>query len=284
MSNVIKISLPQSNPHAPAVNVYLLPKQKFLIDAGPANTKSLILLKKVLSNYDLTLTNLNGIILTHHHTDHIGLLKMLPHSIPLFCDKAIKYYGSKQYLNDIRNNVNNMQLSNTIKKELIEHLSSRYCPYINNYKIYPISDIPFIVNSMCGHSSSDSVIRILDMLFTGDLILKGIYFNNLLDINPKTKKIQKKQAFDFLESLSKIKKMNNINKICPGHGTTLEFQKGVQIINKNIKALKKHHAQLLTLPSTLSYSEIKAIMFPKALKVPDYFYLSELYSFIKQKH
>lgn len=282
MSNVIRISLPQSNPHAPNVNVYLLPKQKFLIDVGPANTKSLILLKKVLSNYKINLTDLNGIILTHHHIDHIGLLKMLPHSIPLFCDKTIKYYGSTQYLNDIQNNVIKLKLPNIIKQQLIEHLSNRYCPYINNYKMYSISNIPFIVTlTMCGHSSSDSIINLQDILFTGDLILKGIYFNNLLDINPKTNQIQKKQAYDFFKSLSKIKKMNNINKIYPGHGPILKFEKGIQIIDKNIKALKKHYTQLSTLSPSLDYSEIKTIMFPKALEVPDYFYLSELYSFKK---
>ena len=206
MLDVLQISLPQTDYFAPKVNVYLLKKLKLLIDAGPANLQSFKLLETILAENNLSFNELNGIILTHHHNDHIGLLKFLPHTIPVFCDNSIKYYGSKQFLRDISRVIAELKLPEKIKNELISHLRSRYCPFINNYQIFPIENLPLLSYVMRGHSALDNVIQFKDMLFTGDLILKGIYFNNLLDLYPKTRQIQKNQANDFIESLSKIKK------------------------------------------------------------------------------
>ncbi|MEH6994067.1 MBL fold metallo-hydrolase [Neobacillus drentensis] len=57
-----------------------------LIDAGLNTEDCWDSLLKTLKNQGFTLTDITGILLTHHHTDHIGLVNRIvsTHSIPVY--------------------------------------------------------------------------------------------------------------------------------------------------------------------------------------------------------
>src|SRR5699024_9892597 len=91
----IRMSSPQINPiivptksNLRSYNFYLTQSngKRLLIDAGVDSEKSWSKLTDQLSQNNLEVSNLDAIILTHHHADHIGLVNRIREksNIPLF--------------------------------------------------------------------------------------------------------------------------------------------------------------------------------------------------------
>lgn len=72
-------------------NFYIVNHQDtlFLVDAGYDNEQSWEELQRVLRKNGYTLTDLDAILLTHHHFDHVGLVNRIvsEHSIPVYAHK-----------------------------------------------------------------------------------------------------------------------------------------------------------------------------------------------------
>ncbi|OLO26619.1 hypothetical protein BTR23_22620 [Alkalihalophilus pseudofirmus] len=69
-----------------AINTYLVYGEKLtLIDTGANLEKNWILLKDALRKFQLTIQDIDQILLTHHHVDHVGLLDRIleVHPIPV---------------------------------------------------------------------------------------------------------------------------------------------------------------------------------------------------------
>lgn len=84
MKNIHKITLPTPFPVGD-VNVYLLIDDKItLVDAGVKTEEAWTLLKGGLKELGFKITDIDQVVLTHHHPDHVGLLDFLPEDIPVF--------------------------------------------------------------------------------------------------------------------------------------------------------------------------------------------------------
>lgn len=80
LKSLHKLSLPTPFPVGP-VNVYLLRGDNLvLIDTGPKTEEALNALKSSLKQYEYTLNDIEVVILTHHHSDHAGLLDQFEHA------------------------------------------------------------------------------------------------------------------------------------------------------------------------------------------------------------
>src|SRR4051794_3900079 len=84
---VFPVIVPASN-ELKSFNFFLVKHENSLtlIDAGLNTDNCWNSLQMTLKDNDYTLTDITGILLTHHHTDHIGLVNRLvsTHSIPVY--------------------------------------------------------------------------------------------------------------------------------------------------------------------------------------------------------
>jgi glyoxylase-like metal-dependent hydrolase (beta-lactamase superfamily II) len=80
--NVHCLSLPTPFPVGD-VNIYLIEGDLLtLVDVGPKTDEALASLKEQLKTLNYTLSDIEQIVLTHHHPDHVGLLDEFQH-IPI---------------------------------------------------------------------------------------------------------------------------------------------------------------------------------------------------------
>lgn len=78
--SLVKISIPTPFPVGP-INVFLLKGDSLaLIDTGPKTKEALQALKRGLQQFGYTLRDIEMVILTHHHSDHAGLLDQFEHA------------------------------------------------------------------------------------------------------------------------------------------------------------------------------------------------------------
>ena len=77
-ARIIPIALP--TPFAVGdVNIYLLRGEALtLVDAGPNTKEAAAVLKSELAEQGLSLSDIDQVVLTHHHADHAGLLDEFP--------------------------------------------------------------------------------------------------------------------------------------------------------------------------------------------------------------
>lgn len=95
-----KIKLTTNWPVGP-VNVYLLFGDKItLVDTGLRNKQTWDELNQFLHNQELKLTDIDQIVLTHHHNDHAGLLDWIieRHPIPIYAHRNAQPYIARDPL------------------------------------------------------------------------------------------------------------------------------------------------------------------------------------------
>ncbi|MFD1848762.1 MBL fold metallo-hydrolase [Oceanobacillus bengalensis] len=94
VQRVEKIELTTNFPIGP-VNVYLLFGEKLtLVDAGLKTEQAWKELNDGLHNLGLTLNDIEQIVLTHHHNDHMGLLEWIleKNPVPVYAHKNTETY------------------------------------------------------------------------------------------------------------------------------------------------------------------------------------------------
>lgn len=158
--------------------VYLLQSQNknILIDTSSKENENELI--QELKNLNLKPENIDIIILTHAHYDHVENIKLFENA---------KIYG------DFTHIINSNHTQIRIKKILpIEKLP------LKNLKIFKLP----------GHTTNDIAILYKNILFSGDIIFHGGYIgrNDFPESNSKKQK-------ESLQKLSKIK----FDILCPGH-------------------------------------------------------------------
>lgn len=280
-SNVYLIHLPYDLSPVQA-NVYLIKDKNLLIDVGIGDYQTFWQLKSALNQLGKDIDEL-AIILTHHHPDHIGLLKYFPSSSQIYADPSIKYYGTLNYLKAIKNQSNilkNLGVPSSVVGKVNNHLKKRYLPFLSNFDFQdphqiPINGLKFY--SFKGHSSSDLVIQNNNIFFGGDLFLKGIYFNSLLDINPKNQKINSMNN-KYNRVTAWIINNLNIDQWLPGHGKSMNINQLINISQKYHQLYAKIHQQINKNFQFNDYTNSVAQIYRYFPKLNDYFYLSDLLS------
>src|SRR3954469_4810737 len=81
---IAKINLP--TPFAVGdVNVYLIKGERLtLVDCGVKTKASWVAFKKQLADLHLTPDDIEQVIITHHHVDHVGMLDFLSDKIEVY--------------------------------------------------------------------------------------------------------------------------------------------------------------------------------------------------------
>ena len=71
MADIVAIPIP--TPYVGSVNVWLLRGDPLtLVDTGPANDRALSALERGLREHGVRLDDVEQVLATHHHLDHVG--------------------------------------------------------------------------------------------------------------------------------------------------------------------------------------------------------------------
>lgn len=92
---IMKLSLPTPFPVGD-VNVYLIKGEALtLIDAGVKTKAAWETFQAKLKEVRLSVEDIEQVILTHHHPDHIGILEWLPEHIPVYGHRYVRPWIEK---------------------------------------------------------------------------------------------------------------------------------------------------------------------------------------------
>ncbi len=177
----------------------LLDNVSVIIDPGTDFT----VIKKILEKSDI---KPDFILNTHGHYDHIGAVKDIVshYKIPFYIHEL-----EEQIITDPQKNLSSFFGENELSLKTYNLIKNGDYDYFFGLGI-EIINVP-------GHTPGSIMLRVGDILFTGDLLFKGAIGRTDL---PGGNIIQIKK------SLAKVKKMNGRLTIHPGHGldSTLEYE------------------------------------------------------------
>lgn len=241
-NDVYQIILPQGKNST--VNAYYLNDINVLVDTGTDEIESWQTLCNDLENIGRDINDVDTILITHHHIDHVGGLKYLKHK-KVYAPKGVKYYSSTEYVSDISTILDKMLLSSKFYLDIETHLRNEI---MKDYKINYIDQLLFPeikIISLQGHSSEDYIYIYKDkFIFSGDIVLSKIFFNCIFDLNPKTRNIFHDQRKLYRNELTVIENLCKDDKIfCLGHSRNEEkgisSKKVLKIISQNKRRMRR---------------------------------------------
>jgi glyoxylase-like metal-dependent hydrolase (beta-lactamase superfamily II) len=229
--------LPVSTPFAiGAVNTYLIEDSPLtLIDAGPNSGKALDELNAQLAHHGHTIDDLELIVVTHQHLDHIGLVEIVvEHSgaevaaIGAAARRLENFDEEAAAEDDFAVSV---MLRNGIPEEVavaLRSVSASFHGWGSEFEVTrPLEDggtLEFAdrrleIHHRPGHSPSDTVFWDAErkLLFSGDHLLSGVSSNPLITLPLDGTKRRVQTLVTYIESLEKTREMP-AEIVFGGHG------------------------------------------------------------------
>ena len=257
LPNIFKIRVPLPRNPLRHINSYLVKSEdkNLLIDTGLNSPKSFQVLCESLSEAAIRLEQLDQILLTHFHVDHVGLIprikeiskdiELLIHPTEAELSKLmLEDFGSYRLKMENFLKTNGAPLS--IAKRLQNFHPAFFTPQayqelanattlVNDGQEISIENYRFQVLWTPGHSPGHICLYepSKKVLFSGDHLLPTITSHVaqfMENMDPLT---------DYLKSLEKIEKLN-VEVVFPAHEEAFTKHR------ERIKELKAHHRQRLT--------------------------------------
>jgi glyoxylase-like metal-dependent hydrolase (beta-lactamase superfamily II) len=218
------------------VNVYLIEDEPLtLVDAGPNSGTSLDELERGVAGLGHRLEDLELIVLTHQHIDHLGLVSLVASrsgadvaaieaAIPFVESFSSEAQADDDFARDI-------MLRHGIPEDVVAALQSVSRAFrawgarvevtrpLRDGDVLTFRDRELHVHHRPGHSPSDTVFHDCDrrILIAADHLLGHISSNPLIT-RPRDGTVGRPQALvQYLESLAATREMD-VDLILPGHG------------------------------------------------------------------
>ena len=224
------------------VNCYLIEDDPLtLLDAGPNSATSLTTMEAILDAHGHRVEDLERIVVTHQHIDHIGLVQILAtRSGAEVCalDRLSPWLSDYKHQMEENDSFSaSIMLRNGIPQDVVYALravSASFRAWGAAAQVTrPLSDgdtLEFAsrnwrVLHRPGHSPSDTVFwdEASGELFGGDHLIKHISSNPLLSkpLEPSSDQERPKALMTYLDSLRKTRDME-LEVVYPGHGEPVE--------------------------------------------------------------
>jgi glyoxylase-like metal-dependent hydrolase (beta-lactamase superfamily II) len=221
------------------VNVYLIEDDPLtLVDAGPNSGSSLDELQRQLGAHGRAIEDIELIILTHQHIDHLGLVQIVAsHSGAdvAAIDAAVPFvenYSDATAADDEFSTA--IMIRNGIPEDVVHALGSvsqafrawgsraKITRVLHDGDEVQLRDRTFEVGFRPGHSPTDTVFhdRQRRMLLAADHLLKHISSNPLISRVPGSQD-RPQSLVTYLESLAKTREMD-VDLVLTGHGDPID--------------------------------------------------------------
>ncbi|WP_018923393.1 MBL fold metallo-hydrolase [Salsuginibacillus kocurii] len=216
------------------VHVYVIKGEALtMIDAGPKTEEARVLLTTKMKELGFQFQDIEQIILTHHHPDHIGLADQFPHAEikahhrnepwishdHMFFSKVKDYFYEFYRLHGVPQHFIDM-----IKKEHLAYI--KLCPQFELSQFLNEGDqieglSGWKVIETPGHAQTHiSLLREEDGLFIGgDHILADISSNAIIEA-PYGNEERPKTLLQYRNALRRCKELP-IQQVLPGHGRAI---------------------------------------------------------------
>jgi len=225
------------------VNCYLIEDEPLtLVDAGPNSGRALDELQRALATHGRTIEDLELVIVTHQHIDHIGLVEIVrAHSgaevaaidaaVPFITDYSERAAADDEFAGQI-------MLRHGISPDVVQALQSVSRAFrawgakvtvtreLHEGDTIEMRDRTLEVHFRPGHSPSDTVFLDSErrQLIAADHLIKHISSNPLITRGPGDDPDPAKRPQSlvmYLESLRQTREMD-VDLVLPGHGDPIE--------------------------------------------------------------
>jgi glyoxylase-like metal-dependent hydrolase (beta-lactamase superfamily II) len=218
------------------VNVYLIDDEPLtLVDAGPNSGTSFDELQRGIEGLGHALEEIELVILTHQHIDHLGLVSLVAArsgADVAAIDVAVPFVENYSLEADADDDfARETMLRHGIPEDVAAALQSvsrafrawgaraRVTVPLSDGEALPFRDRTLHVHHRPGHSPSDTVFHDRDrrMLIAGDHLLAQVSSNPLIT-RPRDGSAKRPKALvQYLASLAETREMD-VNLVLPGHG------------------------------------------------------------------
>jgi glyoxylase-like metal-dependent hydrolase (beta-lactamase superfamily II) len=242
------------------VNVYLIEDEPLtLVDAGPNSGTSLDELQRGVAALGHTIEEIELVILTHHHMDHLGLVSFVAGrsgadvaaidvAVPI-----VENYSEEATLED--EFAHALMLRHGIPDEVAQALRTVSQAFrawgaqtsvdrvLHDGETLELRDRSFVVGLRPGHSPTDTVFHDEErrILIAADHLLEHISSNALIG-RPRDGSPGRPQSLvTYLESLKKTREMD-VDLVLPGHGKPITDHQA--LIDKRLKLHERRAEKL----------------------------------------
>ncbi|MFJ7826606.1 MBL fold metallo-hydrolase [Psychrobacillus sp. NPDC096623] len=258
------------------VNAYLIKGDALtLIDAGPKTEEALIALKQGIKEAGYELSDIEQVVLTHHHPDHAGwtdafeqatILGHKYNQVWMTRDKAFLEYHDRFYLQCLKEEGVPEEYFHWVEKmrRPLRLLGSRT---LDNY-LYDGDSLPghpdIQVLETLGHAQSHLAFwyESSQVLIGGDLILEKVSSNPLIEPPLDPKQTRQKSLLQYNASLKKIQQLP-VEKVYSGHGN--EVYNIQELVTFRLEKQKERALKVLDMLSEgeKTIFELTKQLFPK---------------------
>lgn len=257
------------------VNAFLaIGKTTTLIDAGNPGKESFQQLKTKLHQHNVSLNDLDSIVLTHTHIDHAGGIPWIQEEadVSIYVHELARpsIHASKQdfardmaFFRDFMEQCGADPFNHMVKRAFKEQ-DWRNVRYVKEGHTIPIAGENFEVVHVPGHSQVDILLWNPETgdAFAGDHLIKAFSVNAFIEPPFSGSDIRPRPLLLYRNSLAKICRLP-LKMVYPGHGDT--FDEHRSLIQKRLQEQEKRCESILSILSngTKCIYEICTEMYPR---------------------